>query len=144
MIKTHLDLCNKLLNELIAQTELDLTHIKEANHKAVKDSVEHKNKLIAEFTQAKKDLDNALIKLSDGGKKNLAELLDDEDKEKLGIFKKNLQELQTKNKEYAKLVLVVKNFFDGLLNSMFHQQSGTDIAYDDKKEELEALFKMNV
>lgn len=144
MIQTQLKACNGLLDELITQTEQDLENIRKANHKEVDESVEKKNKLIVSFMQAKKELDNTLIKISNNGQDNLATLLDDEDKELLGEFKKRLITLQSKNKEYAKLVLVVKNFFDGLVHTMFDKESGTNNAYTNSKAELQALFKMNV
>ncbi|NDJ28021.1 flagellar protein FlgN [Campylobacter sp. MIT 12-8780] len=144
MIKDYLRKSNELLDELISQTQLDIANIKEGKHKSVPESVENKNRLIAEFKAVKKQLDDTLISLSDNGKKNLAELLDEEDKAELGNFKNKLESLHTINKEYAKLVIVVKNFFDGLLNNMFDQGSGTNNAYTNSKTDVASLFKLNV
>ena len=61
-----------------------------------------------------------------------------------GVWKK-LRTLQEKNKDYAKLVLAVKNYFDELINTLFDDINGTDNAYGrDKKANLDALFKINV
>ena len=144
MIKKYLDESNLLLDKLIELTKEDIENIKLAKHDTVAQSVENKNNLIKEFQLVKKKLDDALIELSEGGSKDLAALLDDEDKEKLGEFKKRLKELHKFNKEYAKLVVVVKGFFDGLLNNMFDGQSGTDNAYSKKNTEIDSLFKINV
>ncbi len=144
MIKKYLDESNALLDKLIELTKEDIQNIKNAKHDTLAKSVEDKNKLIADFTFVKKNLDDALISLSENGTKDLASLLDDEDKQKLGEFKKRLKELHGLNKEYARLVVVVKGFFDGLLNTMFDTQSGTDNAYAKKNTEVESLFKINV
>lgn len=144
MIKEQLSKANALLEELIKITQDDISNIKEAKHDKVSASVEAKNKLIAQFQNAKKELDQSLLKLSQQGSKNLAQLLDTEDKNQLALMKANLEKLHAINKEYAKLVLIVKDFFDGLLNTMFENKNGTNNAYGDKKTELESLFKINV
>ncbi|EAK1252361.1 flagellar protein FlgN, partial [Campylobacter jejuni] len=119
MLKQRLDEVNAILAKLIALTEEDIENIKVAKHESVTPSVEEKNKLIAEFITAKKQLDVALVELNNSSTKGLSELLDDEDKQKLDLLKKNLQNLHSKNKEYAKFVLIVKDFLDGLVNKMF-------------------------
>lgn len=144
MIEQYLDESIKILDKLITLTQEDIANIKAAKHTSVEQSVQQKNELIQAFENAKKQLDNKLIELSDNGKKNLAEVLTDKDKEKLGEFKQRLKELQVKNKEYAKLVLVVKNYFDGLMNTLFDAGSGTDNAYKNTKATVNSLFKINV
>ena len=144
MIEHHLSESVKVLDKLIALTQEDIANIKAAKHASVEPSVQQKTELIKEFKSIKKELDDDLIRLSDGGKKNLAQILTDKDKEQLGEFKKKLKTLHEKNKEYAKLVLVVKNYFDGLVNALFDEGSGTDNAYKDTKANLSSLFKMNV
>lgn len=144
MIEKHLDENIELIDKLIKLTEEDIGFIQQGRHDTVAKSVKEKNKLIALFQNAKKELDDALVRLSDNGSKNLAEILDENDKSKLAEFKKKLEYSHEKNKEYAKLVLVVKNFFDELLNTMFDDGSGTNNAYGDKKTNLDSLFKINV
>ncbi len=144
MLKKHLDEVNSILERLINLTQEDIENIKIAKHESVTPSVEEKNKLIAEFTTAKKQLDAALITLNNSSTKGLSELLDEEDKQKLDLLKKNLQTLHTKNKEYAKFVLIVKDFLDGLVNKMFNTNDGTNNAYGDKKTSPESIFKINV
>ena len=145
MLKEHLDEVNAILDKLIALTEEDLENIKIAKHESVAPNVEKKNKLITEFVNAKKKLDLSLVQLNNSSTKGLSEMLDEEDKNKLDLLKKNLQTLYTKNKEYAKLVLIVKDFLDGLIDKMFDIHSnGTDNAYRNKKDIPESIFKINV
>ncbi|MBZ7930583.1 flagellar protein FlgN [Campylobacter molothri] len=144
MLKKHLDEVNAILEKLIALTKEDIENIKVAKHDTVAPSVEEKNKLISEFTTAKKQLDAALVALNNSSTKGLSELLDEEDKEKLDLLKKNLQTLHSANKEYAKFVLIIKDFFDGLVNKMFNLNDGTNNAYGDKKTTPESIFKINV
>ncbi|MBZ7934966.1 flagellar protein FlgN [Campylobacter sp. LH-2024] len=144
MLKKHLDEVNTILEKLIALTQEDIENIKVAKHDTVAPSVEEKNKLISEFTTAKKQLDAALVTLNNSSAKGLSELLDEEDKEKLDLLKKNLQTLHSANKEYAKFVLIIKDFFDGLVNKMFNLNDGTNNAYGDKKTTPESIFKINV
>ncbi len=82
MLKQRLDEVNAILAKLIALTEEDIENIKVAKHENVTPSVEEKNKLIAEFITAKKQLDVALVELNNSSTKGLSELLDDEDKQK--------------------------------------------------------------
>ncbi|HEC1736030.1 TPA: flagellar protein FlgN [Campylobacter coli] len=144
MLKQRLDEVNAILTKLIELTQEDIENIKIAKHETVVSSVEEKNKLIAEFSAAKKRLDSALVELNNSSTKGLSELLDEEDKQKLDLLKKNLQTLHTTNKEYAKFVLIVKDFLDGLVNKMFDMNDGTNNAYGDKKTTPESIFKINV
>ncbi|EAC2133083.1 flagellar protein FlgN [Campylobacter coli] len=144
MLKQRLDEVNAILTKLIELTQEDIENIKIAKHDTVASSVEEKNKLISEFSAAKKKLDSALVELNNSSTKGLSELLDEEDKQKLDELKKNLQTLHTTNKEYAKFVLIVKDFLDGLVNKMFDINDGTNNAYGDKKTTPESIFKINV
>ncbi|EAK8022491.1 flagellar protein FlgN [Campylobacter coli] len=144
MLKQRLDEVNVILTKLIELTQEDIENIKIAKHDTVASSVEEKNKLISEFSAAKKRLDSALVELNNSSTKGLSELLDEEDKQKLDELKKNLQTLHTTNKEYAKFVLIVKDFLDGLVNKMFDMNDGTNNAYGDKKTTPESIFKINV
>ncbi|EEP3505649.1 flagellar protein FlgN [Campylobacter coli] len=144
MLKQRLDEVNAILTKLIELTQEDIENIKIAKHDTVASSVEEKNKLISEFSAAKKKLDSALVDLNNSSTKGLSELLDEEDKQKLDELKKNLQTLHTTNKEYAKFVLIVKDFLDGLVNKMFDMNDGTNNAYGDKKTTPESIFKINV
>lgn len=119
MLRTHLDKANGILKELIELTKEDLVNINEAKHDGVLESVNKKAKLSSDFASAKASLDKALIELSNGSSKDLSELLSDDDKDQLGLLKENLSELHSINKQYAKLVLILKNFYDRMIKAMF-------------------------
>lgn len=144
MIDTHLSESIAILDKLIALTQEDITNIKAAKHGSVEQSVQQKTELITAFQDAKKRFDDELFRLSENGEKSLAAILTDKDKEQLGEFKNRLKTLHEKNKEYAKLVLVVKNYFDELLNTLFDENNGTNNAYKDTKANWSSFFKMNV
>ncbi len=145
MLKKNLDEVNAILEKLLALTEEELTDIKIAKHENVSANVEKKNKLISEFVATKKRLDQSLVELNNSSSKGLSAMLDEEDKNKLDALKKNLKNLHEKNKEYAKLVLIVKDFFDGLIDKMFDTQGvGTNNAYGNKKDTPQSIFKINV
>lgn len=119
MLRTYLDKANEILSELINLTKEDIENIRAAKHDGVAASVDKKAKLMSEFAKAKADLDKALIELNSSSQKDLSELLSDEDKEKLELLKENLASLHGSNKEYAKLVLILKNFYDRMIKVMF-------------------------
>ncbi|MFW5619193.1 MAG: flagellar biosynthesis protein FlgN, partial [Campylobacter hyointestinalis] len=73
---------------------------------------------------------------------DLASLLSDEIKDKLGVLRESLVLLQNKNKEYAKFVVVVKEFYDSLVKKMFGKES--DSSYVDKNMSMEQLFKLRI
>lgn len=143
MLKKCLDEVNAILAQMIELTEEDIKDIQVAKHDKVAPGVEAKNELITKFVAAKKELDAALVALNNSSTKGLSEMLDDEDKQKLDLLKQNLQTLHTKNKEYAKYVFIVKDFLDGLVNTMFDINGGTNNAYGDK-EHIPEIFKMKV
>lgn len=119
MLKQLLDKANKTLGELIAQTHKDIQNIKSANHSAVNESVIIKNKLIREFEATKKDIDKALVALAKDNEGSLSQSLDANSKESLANMRSQLEELHKINKEYARHVVSVKEFFDTMLKQMF-------------------------
>ncbi len=56
-------------------------------------------------------------------------------------MRSKLEELYSKNKEYAKYVVGVKEFFDSLLKNMFKSEPGN---YDKEGLTPESLFKTRV
>lgn len=147
MIAKKLDEINEIIDKLIDLTNEDITHIKEAKHGGVMASVESKNKLIEAFYAAKKLFDNEVFRLSEGGDEQKLSKILGENKEKMNKFKEKLRLLQEKNKEYAKLVLVVKNYFDGLLSTLFDEGAGSAYngkIYAEKKANFNPLFKIKV
>lgn len=120
MLKKYLDDAIKELDDLINLTIQDIANIKKAKHSTVDESVRKKNALVREFEATKKALDNELVRVSkENGTATLAGVLDEEIKERLVLMRSKLEELHEKNKEYAKHVVVVKEFFDSLSKRVF-------------------------
>jgi len=57
--------------------------------------------------------------LKESGKKSLDELLDADQKELLALMKQKLSELKVCNKQYAKYVVSISQFYNVLLDSIF-------------------------
>ena len=143
MLKRYLDEAMGVLDELIAQTTEDIEKIKLADHTKVDDSVKRKNELVKKFESIKSLLDKELLRVSkENGGANLSSVLDDEVKSSLALMRSKLEELYSKNKEYAKYVVGVKEFFDSLLKNMF--KSEQDGSYDKNGLRPESLFKTRV
>ena len=142
MLKRYLDEAMGVLDELIAQTTEDIEKIKLADHTKVDDSVRRKNELVKKFESVKSLLDKELLRVSrENGGAILSSILDDEVKSSLALMRSKLEELYSKNKEYAKYVVGVKEFFDSLLKNMFKSESGN---YDKEGLTPESLFKTRV
>ena len=143
MLKRYLDEAMGVLDELIAQTTEDIEKIKLADHTKVDDSVRRKNELVKKFESVKSLLDKELLRVSrENGGVNLSSILDDEVKSSLTLMRSKLEELYSKNKEYAKYVVGVKEFFDSLLKNMFKGEQ--DGGYDKNGLRPESLFKTRV
>lgn len=143
MLKRYLDEAMGVLDELIAQTTEDIENIKLADHSKVDDSVRRKNELVKKFESVKSLLDKELLRVSkENGGANLSSILDDEVKSSLALMRSKLEELYSKNKEYAKYVVGVKEFFDSLLKNMFKGEQ--DDGYDKNGLRPESLFKTRV
>ena len=143
MLKRYLDEAMGVLDELIAQTSEDIEKIKLADHSKVDDSVRRKNELVKKFESVKSLLDKELLQVSkENGGANLSSILDDEVKSSLALMRSKLEELYSKNKEYAKYVVGVKEFFDSLLKNMFKGEQ--DGGYDKNGLRPESLFKTRV
>ena len=143
MLKRYLDEAMGVLDELIAQTTEDIEKIKLADHSKVDDSVKRKNELVKKFESIKSLLDKELLRVSrENGGANLSSILDDEVKSSLALMRSKLEELYSKNKEYAKYVVGVKEFFDSLLKNMFKGEQ--DGGYDKNGLRPESLFKTRV
>lgn len=105
---------------LIELTKQDILDIKDAKHQAIFDRTKIKNDLIHSFEHKKTLLDNELLKLVNANKdRELEDILDAEQKEMLTSIKEKLLILKTKNKEYARFVVTVSEFYNSLLDSVF-------------------------
>jgi mevalonate kinase len=120
MLTHYLHNAIKDIENLIEQTQKDIAAIKVANHSEVFERAKIKNDLIQSFETKKSLLDNELMKmLKESGKTSLEELLNIEQKELLAQMKLKLSELKVCNKQYAKYVVTISQFYNVLLDSIF-------------------------
>ena len=123
MLTHYLQNAIKDIDNLIEQTQKDIEAIKVAKHSEVSERAKIKEDLIHSFEQKKSLLDNELMKLlKESGKKSLEELLNVEQKELLALLKVRLSELKTFNKQYAKYVVTISQFYNALLDTVFPRE----------------------
>ncbi len=120
MLMHYLNNAIKDIDNLIDLTKKDIEDIKIAQHGNVFERAKIKNDLIQSFENKKSLLDNELMKLlKDNAGKSLEELINAEQKELLSSMKLKLSELKLCNKEYAKYVATISQFYNSLLDSIF-------------------------
>jgi len=108
------------IENLIEQTHKDIADIKVAKHTEVFERAKIKNDLIHSFETKKSLLDSELMKmLKESGKTSLDDLLNVEQKELLALMKLKLSELKVCNKQYARYVVSISQFYNVLLDSIF-------------------------
>lgn len=123
MLTHYLHNAIKDIENLIDQTQKDIVAIKAAKHHDVSERAKIKEELIHSFEAKKSLLDNELSKmLKVSGKKSLEELLDVTQKELLAQLKVKLSELKTYNKQYARYVVTISQFYNALLDSIFPRE----------------------
>lgn len=111
------------IENLVKLTEKDILDIKEAKHKSIFSRTKIKNDLIKSFENKKSLLDNELIKLvRKSNNKPLEEILNDSEQNMLETMKEKLLLLKVKNKEYARFVVTVSEFYNSLLDSVFPRE----------------------
>ena len=120
MLSHYLKTSIEDIENLIELTSKDILDIKEAKHEAVFKRTKIKSDLVKSFENKKSMLDNELIKLvKNSDNKPLEEILDDSQREMLESMKERLLALKQKNKEYARFVVTVSEFYNSLLDSVF-------------------------
>ena len=145
MINTYLEQAIGALRSIIELTKQDIENVKLAKHDDVAAHTEQKNKFLALFEKNKKALDNELLKLAqENTGVNLADLLSDETRAKLGELREVLLELKEKNRDYAKSVVVVKEFFDSLVGSMLGKPTQNTYTNKAIAENKDDIFKARV
>ncbi|KHG33595.1 MULTISPECIES: hypothetical protein [Sulfurospirillum] len=123
MLTHYLQNAIKDIENLIEQTEKDIADIKVAKHMNVFERAKIKEDLLHSFEHKKSLLDNELMKmLKESGQKSLEELLNAEQKQLLAYMKTKLSELKTCNKQYARYVVTVSQFYNVLLDSIFPRE----------------------
>lgn len=120
MLSNYLKQAIEDIDRLIQITKEDIKDIKLAKHEQMFDRTKEKNDLIISFGAKKALLDNELVLLVNSNpNKDLSELISDTDSYELESMKDSLQELHALNKEYAKFVVVVSEFYNSMVDSMF-------------------------
>jgi len=124
MLGHYLKSATKDIQKLIELTETDIALIKEAKHDDVAQRAKIKNDLVRAFQSKKALLDNELIKrVEASGGKPLTDVLTKEEHAGLEAMKEALTTLHKINKEYAKYVVTISEFYNSLLDSMFPRES---------------------
>lgn len=126
MIEKRLATANNLLLKIISITEQGISDIKEARKDRLDTQNKEKVEALNAFLKEKQALDNALLELANKNNGNLSDLLSEKSSDLLQQLKFNLNYLLAKNKEYAKYVLSVKEFYDSLLEEMLKDSIETN------------------
>jgi len=115
MLLDYLNLAIGDLNELLALTKKDIEDIKEAKHYEIFARAKDKATLITEFETKKSRVDSELVSIVNTKGQSLDEILDKPEKTLIDSLKDKLLELKKVNREYARLVLSVSEFYNSLL-----------------------------
>ncbi len=126
MIENKLKSANQLLSKIIKLTEQGISDIKQAKKDRLEAQNKEKIETLNAFMKEKQALDAALLKLAESSDLPLSELLSNEASDLLQQLRFNLNYLLAKNKEYAKLVISVKEFYDSLLEEMLKDSIETN------------------
>ncbi len=120
MLNKYLQDATQDIQSLIEITKEDIQDIKQAKHENTFERSKLKNDLIISFEAKKALLDNELVVLAQQNpESDLHEILNDEQNKGLEDFKQSLQELRKLNKDYARFVVIVSEFYNSLLERMF-------------------------
>ncbi len=120
MLSKYLKTSIENIENLLELTSKDILDIKEAKHEDVFQRTKIKNDLVKSFEEKKSMLDNELIRLvQDSGNQSLEEVLDSSQQDMLEEMKDKLFLLKQKNKEYARFVVIVSEFYNSLLDGVF-------------------------
>lgn len=111
------------LEYLIEISNLDIKDIKEANHEAIFSRLESKNSTIFSFEKNKDLARDEMLKLSkENPSKNIEELLDSQTITLIDTMRDDLKTLRDLNRNYAKSVVAVYEFYNSLLESIMPSQ----------------------
>ncbi len=108
------------IDALIEFTKLDIKDIKDAKHENLNVRLEEKKQLIASFENKKALLSLELLKLSELNEgKSIDQILNNKEADQMNLFKDRLSSLKSINKEYAKFVVTISEFYNSLIDKMF-------------------------
>lgn len=120
MITKQLKSAIEDIDALIALTKSDIEDIKEAHHDKLSNRLEDKERLISSFEHKKTLLNCELLKLTQSHQgKSIDQILSDDEADTLTLFKEKLASLKSVNKDYAKFVATISEFYNSLIDKMF-------------------------
>ncbi len=120
MITKQLENAIEDIDALVALTKSDIEDIKEAQHDKLSDRLQAKENLISSFEHKKSLLNSELLKLSLANEgKTIDQILTEDEADTLTLFKDKLSALKAINKEYAKFVATISEFYNSLIDKMF-------------------------
>ncbi len=112
------------IDALVALTKSDIEDIKEARHERLSERLVEKEQLINSFERKKADLNNSLLNLTLSNEgRSIEEILSQNEADTLTVFKNKLTSLKIINKEYAKFVATISEFYNSLIDKMFTLES---------------------
>jgi len=119
LLTFHLDGALQDLRELIAITQLDIDDIKEAKADAQFERLPLKEEKIKSFESKKAMIDHEISKLmTSNPDKELPQLLNDEQHQKLDELREELHNLKEINQKYARMVLTVSTLYNDFLERL--------------------------
>jgi len=126
MLKQSLTSINKTLENLIEITQNDIQDIKQAKHEMLFERNIIKEELVTQFTTLKSQIDSILVQRNQSGI-DLNDMFNEEENILLDEFRNKLQEFYTIHKKFAKMALIVTNFYKNLVHKV--NGSEVDIGY---------------
>jgi uncharacterized protein involved in exopolysaccharide biosynthesis len=119
LLTYHLDGALQDLRDIIEMTTRDIEDIKQAQADAQFERIPLKEEKIASFEAKKALIDHEISKLmTSHPDKDLPELLDANQHEKLSELKKELETLKEINQTYARMVLAVSSLYNEFLERL--------------------------
>ncbi len=108
------------IDTLISLTCEDIEDIKIAKHETLGKRLSKKEQLINSFEQKKRALNDELLSLTrEDESRSIEEILTEEEGLALERFKDRLSDLKRVNREYAKFVATISEFYNSLIDEMF-------------------------
>jgi len=135
MLLQSLNNINNVLNNLINITAEDIEDIKQAKHEELFKRNQTKEELLNQFTSLKSQIDSILVKRSESGL-DISQIINPEEDKLLGEFKNKLQEFYTIHKKFAKMALIITNFYQNLMD----KTTGVEIDIGYKKQHPSHLY----
>ncbi len=134
MLVHYLNLAIESLQSLIDITKSDIEDIKQAKHEKLFSKVKSKEEMVSSFEKYKNLIDSEIVSMAAANPSlELKDLLSESQRDLLGDMREKLTELKSTNRHYAKLVIAVSSFFNGLIEQMLPK--------DDQKPGYDGLIQ---